>query len=59
MLEASSSRLSLAFTFVVVIVAGVAVLFVLIGSHAHQCGVVCLPSSFMLGRGWLVELGEL
>jgi hypothetical protein len=40
-LEASGSRLSLAFGFMVVAVAGVAVQFVFtVGSRAHWCGVV-------------------
>ena len=51
MLEASSSHLSLAFTFVVVIDAGVAVPFMFVGSRACWCSVVHSPSLFVLGRG--------
>ena len=51
MLEASTSGLSLALAFMVVVDAGVAVPFMFVSSHAHRCGVVLLRLSFVLGRG--------
>ena len=51
MLEASGSRLLLAFAFVVVVDAGVAVPFMFVGGRARWCSVVHSPSLFVLGRG--------